>query len=250
MTVWAELDGDPLDLEAIARHFPTGDPRIVANADGTFMLTDTLDDVFGDGGRLVDSAEQELIQLNGWALLADAEYRPVRLRNKFHRDGEPRVQRLVVRDEARVRDSITVITAPSIEVRATSFGVATVTGGVPVEPPPPPGPHHLARNDQNVRDLLAVVGTAERLSWSDLYKVFEIVRDAVGGGNDGLIATGWTTKVELSAFTGSANHHLVSGIHESRHARQSGGLPKQTMSLAEAQAYIRSVARAWLDSLA
>jgi hypothetical protein len=213
------------------------------------MLTDALDDVFGDGGRLVESAERKLVQLNGWTLLADAGYRPVRLRNRFHRESEPRVQHPVMSDEARLRDSITVVTPPSIDVRASAFGVATVAGGFPVEPPPPPGPHHVARNDQNVRDLLAVVGMAERLSWSELYKVFEIVREAVRGGNDGLVATGWTKKVELSAFTGSANHHLVSGIHESRHARQSGGPPKQTMTIAEAQAYIRRLARSWLDSL-
>lgn len=249
MTVWAELDGHPFDLQALAGHFPAGDPRVVANDEGTFMLADALDEVFGDGGRLVEVAQEQLVQLNGWAALTDAGYRPVRLRNKFHRDREPRVDHIVVSDEARARDSIAVVMPASIEVRASAFGVATVQGGIPVQPPPSPGPRHLARHDQNVTDLLAVVGMAERLSWSHLYKVFEIVRDAVGGGNDGLVRTGWTTKAELSTFTGSANNHSVSGIHESRHARQSGGPPKQTMTLDEAQAYIRNVALAWLDSL-
>ncbi|GAA4714552.1 hypothetical protein GCM10023215_67170 [Pseudonocardia yuanmonensis] len=249
MTVWAELDGHQFDLQALAGRFPSGDPRIVTNDEGTFMVTDALDDVFGEGGRLVDVAQEQLIQLNGWTALNDAGYRPVRLRNKFHRDREPEIVHIVTGDEIRMRDSVTVVMLAPVEIRASAFGVATVIGGIPVEPPPPPGPKHLARNDQNVRDLLAVIGKAERLSWSQLYKVFEIVRAAVGGGNDGLAETGWTTKAELSAFTGSANNHLVSGIHESRHARQSGGPPKQTMALDEAQTYIRNLARAWFSSL-
>lgn len=249
VTVFAELEGHSFDIDALARHFPSGEPRIVVIDEGTFLAAE-LDDLFNDAGRLVEAATEHLDRLNGYAVLMDAGYRRVRLRNKFFRESNPAHVHVVVHDEARARESVTVVMLGTAEERATAFGVTAIVGGVPVQPPPPEGPSHLARaaSDKDVADLLALVGKAERLSWSELYKVFEIIRDSIGRGRDGLVATGWTTKDELSAFTGSADHHLVSGIHDGRHARSSGGPPKRTMTLDEAQRYIRDLARRWLDS--
>ena len=99
---------------------------------------------------------------------------------------------------------MTIVQVDAVEARGAAFGVAAVvTDGVPVAPPPPAGPRVLARRNRDVDDLLAIVGKAERLSWPQLYKVFEIVRDAIGGGRAGLVATGWTTKADLNAFTSS-----------------------------------------------
>jgi hypothetical protein len=116
VTVLAELHGQPFDLDALARYFPTGNPRILVDDESTFLVIDDLDDVFTEAGPMVEIAKEHLARLNGWAILADAGYR-------------------------------------------------------------------------TVDDLLAIVGKADRLSWSQLYKVFEIVRDAVGGGRAGLVAT-------------------------------------------------------------
>jgi hypothetical protein len=80
-----------------------------------------------------------------------------------------------------------------------------------------------------------------RPDWVALYKMFEIIRDAVGGGQVGLVATGWTDQADLSAFTGSANRPDVYG-DRARHARMSGGPPRQTMDLVRAQACIRCAA--------
>jgi hypothetical protein len=249
MTVWAELDGHPFDLQALAHHFPNGDPRIVQNDDGHFLVTDTLDDLLRDAGRLIQTAEDHLMRLNGWATLAAASYRLVRLRMKFHSEDQPSVQHLFAADEMRFGDSVSVVSVGTAEARVTAFGIAAVpTDGVTVEPPLALGAALLAQGDQDVNDLLAIVGKSDRLSWSQLYNVFEIIREAVGDGREGLYAKGWTTKPQLSAFTGSADHHLVSGIHESRHARASGPAPKRTMTLEEAQAFIRDLARKWLNS--
>lgn len=251
MSVRAELDGHSFDLDTLARHFPTGDPHIVVTDEGTFLEATALDDMFDDTGRLVNTANEHLARLNGWAVLADAGYQPVRLRNRFVRDGGPTHMHIVVGDEARARDSLTVVTVRTAETRLGALNVTAAVDGVPVEPPPPEGPRRLARaaSDKNVDDLLAVVGKAEDLSWIELYKVFEIIRDAVGGSRQDLYDKGWTTKPQLSAFTGSADHHAVSGIHGARHARQSVGPPKNTMTLDEAQQFIRHLARKWLDSL-
>jgi hypothetical protein len=251
VTVLAELDGHAFDLAALARHFPTGDPHIAASGDGTYLAT-ALDDLCGDAPGLLEAAREQLDRLNGYARLMDGSYQRVRLNGRFFRDSDRTHGQVVVGDQVQLRESFTIVQPLTIETRAAAFGVATVTGGAPSTPPPPAGPEHLARTASNkdLDDILDLVGKAERLSWSELYKVFEIIRDAVSRrGREGLVATGWTTKSTLNAFTGSADHHLVSGIHEGRHARMSGGPPRQTMTLDEAQKFIRDLAFRWLDSL-
>ena len=250
MTVLAELDGHAFDLAALARHFPTGDPHIVASDDGTYLAT-ALDDLCGDAAGLLEAAREQLDRLNGYARLMDGSYQRARLNGRFFRDPDRTHGQMVVGD-VQLRESFTIVQPLTIETRAAAFGVAIVTGGAPSTPPPAAGPVHLARTASNkdLDDILDLVGKAERLSWSELYKVFEIIRDAVSRrGREGLVATGWTTKSTLNAFTGSADHHLVSGIHEGRHARMSGGPPRQTMTLDEAQKFVRDLAFRWLDSL-
>ena len=60
MTVLAELDGHPFDLDALARHFPTGNPRIVVSEEGIFLVTDDLDHAFSEAGRMVEIANEHL----------------------------------------------------------------------------------------------------------------------------------------------------------------------------------------------
>ena len=251
MTVRAELEGHSVDLDALAREFPTGDPHIVVTDQGTFLEATALDSLFDDAGGLVDTANEHLARLNGYAILAVAGYQAVRLTSRFVREGGPTHVHLVAHDEARARDSVTVVASVAAETRATACVVASVVvDGVPVAPPPPEGLRHLARatTDKNVADLLALIGNAESLGWYELYKAYEIICDAVGSGQKGLLDRGWTTKVELSRFTGSANHPDASDV-EARHARQAGGPPSNAMTLGEGQQFIRDLARRWLDSL-
>lgn len=250
VTIFAELDGHAFDLDALLRHFPTGDPHIMVVEDGTYLATD-LDDLRSDAARLLDAAGEQLDRLNGYAWLLDGAYQRVRLNGRFFCDPDRTTGLIVAGDTFQFRESFTVVQAQCAEARGMAFSAAAVTDGAPSTPPPPPGPERLAQaaTNKDLDDLLDLVGKAEKLSWIELYKVFEIIRVAVGGRDRNLLATGWTTKSELSAFTGTANHHLASGIHEGRHARQSGDAPKHTISLGEAQAFIRGLVCRWLDSL-
>ncbi|MGW6791880.1 hypothetical protein [Streptomyces chartreusis] len=85
------------------------------------------------------------------------------------------------------------------------------------------------------------------LTWIDLYKVYEIVRDSAGS-EQALKAKTWVPDGELSAFKASANRPDVSGSG-ARHARMGGGPPKLTMTLAEGEDFIRRLVVAWWNSL-
>jgi hypothetical protein len=240
--VCAELVGHPLDLQRLAELFPTGELRIVTKDGDMVFLEDTttLADLFEDPIALLEAAEQLLGVFIGYAMLDDPVVRAVRLTGSFYRgDGTAPHNRTVVGR------------AGSAEERNFTGAATALIDGKPVPPPPPAGPTFiaLAATNSDVWELLTIFRRADgKPDWVDLYKIYEIIKVAVGGGREGLCATGWTDKSTLSAFTGSADRPDVSG-DLARHARMSGGPPKQIMDLAEARMYIRRLAHAWLRSL-
>ena len=248
------LDGHEFDLNALARLFPAGDPQVVTTDEGTFIEAAALDAVdFTDAARLVEVAAGILARLNGWAMLDDPGYRPVKLRNRFHRHRQATDTHIVLGDEARVRDEATVLVAGSAEARLGGL-TATVrtasSGGVSETPPQPEGPRQLARaaTHPDADDLLALIGTAGALGWDPLWKALEIIKVALGG-KAALLATGWITADDHDVFGYSANHPDASGT-DARHARRpSTTSPSRVMSIEEGQQFIRDLARRWLDSL-
>lgn len=89
------------------------------------------------------------------------------------------------------------------------------------------------------------MGQPDALNWTQLYKVFEIVRDDVKPQS--LIDLGWASATEISAFTGSANRPDVSGAG-ARHARMGGPLPRRQMSEDVARDFISRLVTSWIDS--
>jgi hypothetical protein len=117
--------------------------------------------------------------------------------------------------------------------------------------PPPPGPNYvrLADGDRDVADALRFLGSPDEPDWFLLWKVFEIIENAVGG-RKGIVAAGWATTADLNAFGVSANLETVSG-DDARHARKakaSGRPPVRTMDPREARRFVYGLARSWLDS--
>lgn len=247
MTVGAELAGHQFDLDALARHFPTGDPRIVVEDGRTYLQASALDHAFQDGGRLVTLASDLLAQLNGHAMLDDSGYRPVKLLNRFV-DGPTRTHH-VVGDEARTREHVAVVVGTA-EARLGALTARIAINGVPVTPTPT-GPKRLASAAANsdAHDLFALIGNSGALGWDPLWKALEIIKVAVGG-KAALIDIGWVTDDDLDVFGYSANHPDASGV-DARHARRppGGKVPNRIMSIEQGQQLIRDLARRWLDSL-
>lgn len=250
MTVRVRLQGHPFDLEFLAAHFPTGEPRIVVTDEGTFLTAD-LGHLMDDGGRLVEAASALLVRLNGYAVLADPGYRPVRLGNSFVREEHTTHTDVVLHDEVRARDRVTVVQLGVAETRCKAYPVTALVNGVPVPQPAPKAHADLARavTDKDVAELLDLVGNAEVLGWDELWKTLEIIKVRVGG-KAALLATGWITDGELEEFGYAANHPDASGA-AARHARRppGGKVPSRVLSAAQGQQLIRNLARHWLDSL-
>lgn len=86
------------------------------------------------------------------------------------------------------------------------------------------------------------------LTWFNLWKSYEAIRDANHGAS-GLVATGWTTKADVERFRGTANTYAAVG-DAARHARLGVAPPPNPMSLEEAEDYVRGMLARWVDSLA
>jgi hypothetical protein len=97
-----------------------------------------------------------------------------------------------------------------------------------------------------VTEALTLMSQPVALGWTELYKVFEVVRDSVKPNM--LDNSGLASAHDLKAFRASANRPDVSGA-DARHARMPGELPRHHMSLPEGRQSISDLVRAWIDSL-
>jgi hypothetical protein len=142
------------------------------------------------------------------------------------------------------------VLADSAEIRGRAFIAAVAVNDQEPAAPPPPGPRYvqLGRTRPDVAEALAILGRADPApNWGDLYKVFEIVRENVGG-QKALEKRGWVTRNEIDVFKASANRKEVSG-DEARHARWRGSSPRRTMTMVEGRQMIGVLVTAWMESL-
>ena len=83
-------------------------------------------------------------------------------------------------------------------------------------------------------------------TWGNLYKVFEIIRDDVGGEH-AIIEKGWVSKRKLSRFTQTAQSSTALGDH-ARHASEKYKAPVQPMSLSDAKSVLRGILINWMQT--
>ncbi len=235
MTTKAWLEGHQFDLADLAELLASGDVRVEHDDDeDAYYLTAPEIDNPAKINRFDIPAERLLVRINGLGRARSADFRPVTLSGKYtNADG----------------DHI-FVAAPPMEARARLTATAVVLGpdGQPKPDPPSPWPGRLALADTHpeVAEALNIMGCVQPLGWVELYKVHEVIRDAIQPKK--IYELGWATKADDSAFTGSANRADVSG-DEARHARNSGPPPTRTMSLAEGRSYISDLVTKWLDLL-
>jgi len=104
----------------------------------------------------------------------------------------------------------------------------------------------LYRKNEDVRATLYYFGQ-EGNPWPHLYKVREIIADAVGGDSR-IVELNWCSKKELSRFDRSANHQEAIGQF-SRHTRAKADPPPNLMTETDARAFILKILRRWVQHL-
>jgi hypothetical protein len=175
------------------------------------------------------------VRVNGLGRARSADFRPVKLAGRYTDPTGTHIQ----------------VGAAALEfrIRGHAAGVAIGPSGQPKADTPSPWPARfaLAAGNPDVGEVLDIMGQTEPLGWVELYKVHEIIRDAIKPKK--IYKLGWATKSYDRAFTGSADRPDVSG-REGRHARMPGLPPRRTMSLAEGRSYVGDLVTKWLAWLA
>lgn len=229
MARWrVQLQGDGVDLTGLAAALADGPIRVVREG-GEFLLEAEELEHLSHRSQVRPAAERLITRLNGAMRLGNPSYQNVKL-------GHLREQR------ADGTEEISVFVEPAtIRIRASVLPVK-ILGGVPTKQLSDPARSYIAvaAGDPDADDALDLWAN-EPHSWVNLYKVFEIIR-ARGGLDPGV------SESELRRFTHTANHEEAAGRH-ARHARLGSDPPRQPMTEFEAEALIRRLLQAWLDSL-
>jgi hypothetical protein len=232
MAEWrVQLQGEQGDLQELKEILLGHDPCIIEE-DSNFHLTSKAWNKLGES-REVEAQAKDFIQL---------------LENSIYihsRDTTPLAIGGIVRIDNEGRKHYIMNAEPGIY---TIRGPKATLGG--------PRPFESRAEHQVIKVLRAstknsVVVDALRFfrkgDWVSLYKVYEIVRDDVGG-NPAISDRGWLTKPTRSRFTGTAQSREALG-DEARHASRNYRPPKKPMQIREARAIIGDLLLKWIDSL-
>jgi hypothetical protein len=227
----ARLEGEVLDLQALATFFDSDDPKVGESNGYYFLRSSTFDDA--EAANSLPKAECLISAMNGAVKVVDTSFRPVRLDGQFvDADG-----------------NVTIMATGHLEMRAQARATAHNPSVVIDSEPQPPSDAsrwvELAKNDASVMEVLVLLDDPAP-DWFALYKVLEIVSVDVGG--EAVVRErGWASAGDLSAFRAGSNHPAASG-REARHARLPGGPPRTAFEMGEGRNFISTLVKHWFES--
>ncbi|MDW7972794.1 MAG: hypothetical protein RMI01_06285 [Thermodesulfovibrio sp.] len=99
-----------------------------------------------------------------------------------------------------------------------------------------------AKKDNSIEKALQFFS---KNTWIDLYKVYEIIRDDVGGEHQ-IVANNWATKNDLERFSRTAQSKDAIG-DDARHASKKYTPPAKPMSFNEAKELKKRILIKWLN---
>jgi hypothetical protein len=113
-----------------------------------------------------------------------------------------------------------------------------------------PEPRHvkllrLEATNEHLR--LAMHFLNANLTWFDLWKAFEVIREACGS-EKAITTNGWTTPEEIDRFKRTANSYYAVG-DDARHALLTPKPAAHPMTLDEADEFVRRLLARWVDGL-
>ena len=126
-----------------------------------------------------------------------------------------------------------------------SMQVSHADGSVEERRPSDPAPAWLTKALETPEAARALRLRDKRdLSWSDLYRLFEVVV-AGAGGAEVVVGEGWASRTQLDRFKHSANSVSAAG-DEARHGVEKTAPPADAMTLSEARSLVDILVCRWL----
>ena len=231
------LQGEGIDLELLARSFPTGPVRVEKRKDYHLPILENdsqreATDVLADGANA-------LAQMTAIMLAEGPNFRPPRIRGISHMMSDGSV-------------GTTLNASVHMVVRTAAFVNVRLIGPDGKEIVQNKGPTEdqvtlqLAAKNEHLRRAQVLYGTLKH-DWVNLYKVLEVMEDG-NGGEAGLIAKHFVADGDIKNFKATANSFRALGL-ESRHGTTTSGVPAPKMTLKEAQEMFRKLFHGWREKL-
>jgi hypothetical protein len=243
MKLWqVQLQGDVRDLKFLAEVFATGPRKVLCDDKGSGYLYES--ESFHSCSNLQEVeqlAESELAVLSGILKLER------KARGSFKHGAIFRLNPTGGRDVfVSIHESIEV----QVELGDVTVVLTDAAGKIIAQTAPPPPRSavllQLAIESAAVEKVLRLLSAPDAKTWVGLFRIFEVIEDDVGG-NHMLKKQGWGSSDDMRRFKHSANSVQVGGDN-SRHGKEPMVPPKNPMALSEAEAYIKYIVQAWLES--
>jgi len=238
MKKWqVQITGHPYDLEDVYKNQSSASWSVVKDKDHFFMESVLFNDQ-EEADKIQEIASKIITLINGSAKLRIYGFRPIETGNVSYID-----------DRGNRHNFVLLQGNISARSRAKATLVVTKPEGSELEeeieqPDCIKPTFALAESDPNVADALRRYASNE-LNWVGLYKIYEIIRDDVGGSK-ALFDKGFALKKDLRNFSHTAQHPGAIG-DAARHARVDAEVPENPMSLAEANLLISTMMTKWID---
>lgn len=229
---WARLEGETVDLEALARVLGDRSRVQVRQFDGRYYMTMAEFDQLSESGDVETRAGEVLRIVNGSARVEYGDNRGVRV------DAAAKVQ-----PNGQIQHFVHLSAALHLRARvATTLTVNGESAAAAREPTIAERAVETALNDPQAERALRIFGRDD-VDYRDLYHVFEIAEAAIGGG---IYSDGTVTAAEVRRFKHTANSVHALG-DQARHGHEATQPPSQPTSFAEGQALVGRVLRVWLS---
>jgi hypothetical protein len=228
------LGGPEPVLEELTHAFSDSSPRIVRTGDG-FVLKGAMFADLADAHRVRERATPIVESLSGISRLllqgqeslrigSVVEVRPNGTRNIF----------------VELEPGVLTITGGLVSLR-----VSGADGSFDERRPSDPAPAWLAKALDTPEAARALRLRDKRdMSWTDLYRLFEVILAGVGG-METIISEGWASRAQLSRFKHSANSVSAAG-DLARHGVETTAPPADPMSISEARSLVDILLSRWL----
>ena len=237
MPKWlVRLEGERFDLEDLPSLLRTSEHTVVEE-DGLYYLKSSDFDSLGSADEVRECAIRIIEMINGTMKVRAPDHRGARESGVTlaEEDGRRR-HYLYVRSSFTVRSKVTAnatVTASNGTLKA-ALSHTSVESWI-----------RLAKSDKAVADALHFFTDN---TWINLYKVYEIISEDVGG-QEAIVRNGWATRQSLRRFTQTAQSKAALG-DLARHAANKFRPPSQPMTTQEAEALLRGLIVSWLSSKA
>lgn len=233
---YVRLQGRRCDLQELPKLFSSPDVT-VSEQDGVYVLKSRKFSELEDPYEVFDIAAHILELVHGVAKLTLGDFEAVKADAVWRFDEEGHKHAAMVFAE----------TIP-ITVRVGGTATATVlraNGTIDSEQSSPVSTSRLTAALQHDGIARALIYMREP-SWWNLYKIYEVIGEEVGGKEE-IWKAGWATKQELSDFRQTAQSREALG-DAARHAAKKFKAPENPMSLSRARSLIMGLLRNWIDS--